>query len=126
MKETSKEYLNSRLDLMWKNGCIDKESVPFIKTAINRPLWASWRFFFRRAVFEIKPRMFLLGFVFLKYRCRGRAMSFLYKYFPGLIIFPYFAAAWNEQSENDEKNAAKTDSLDSLQFFGLFDKTVNS
>ena len=114
------EQLNNRLDYLWKNGHIEKRYVPFIKTAVNRPLWASWHFFFRKSFADKNPKMILLGFMFLGYRYRGHAYSFLYKYFPGLIAFPYFEAIW------DENESDKTASIDPGYFVRFFDRAVNS
>ena len=110
------EQLNDNLDDLWKNGRIEKKYVPFIKTAVNRPLWASWHFFFRGSISGADPKMILLGFKFLGYRYRGYALSFLYKYFPGLIVFPYFEAIWDENASD------KMDQIDPIYFVRLFDK----
>ena len=120
-----KQNLCGRLDYMWRNGYIDKQSVPFIKTAINRPAWAAWNFFFRRAFTEADFQHIKSGFSFLKYRYRGQALSFLHEYFPGLGMIEYFAAAWHEQEKSMEKDKTRIEMSDQLRFSKLLDKTVN-
>ena len=118
MKPIDAQHFNDRLEYLWKNGHIEKRCVPFIKTAVNRPLWSAWRFFFRPAFLEVKPRNIPLGLIFLGCQYRGSVLMFLSRYFPGLVVFPYFESLLNEGNEND------TAAMD--QIVRLFDKAVNS
>lgn len=120
MKILNLEGLNDRLDYMWKNGYIEKRYVPFIKTSIHRPMWSTWNFFFKKAFISRKPEMLLLGGRFLWFLYRGNVFAFLYKFFPGLIIFPYFEAAW------DENESSEMNQINPVYFVRLFDKAVNS
>ncbi len=112
-----KDHLSKRLDFLWKNGYIDKKSVPFIKTAINRPLWAAWNFFFRPAIASADFKSAKLGFSFLKFRYKEDIMAFLNEYFPGLIMFPYFNAAWSVQDEKGADNAAPSMAMEDQSQF---------
>jgi hypothetical protein len=115
------QILNDHLNSMWKDGRIDKESVPFLRTAINRPLRAFWHYFVLRAMSRKSPRIFFAGFGFLKHRYRDEAMLFLKKYFPGLIVFNYFADAWSEESDKPAMNCCTPP--DNVR---PFNRTVNS
>ena len=89
-----KERMHERLDKMWRSGSIEKQDVPFIRTAINRPLWTAWHLFIFPAAAKRDPRALAQGMEFLACRFRGSVLIFLHRYFPGLIMFPYFENIW--------------------------------
>ena len=93
-----KQSLNQRLDMMWRNGQMEKEYVPFIKSAINRPLWSFWNIFARHALAQRRPRVLGMGVIFLWFRYQDAFSAFLYKYFPGLVMFSYFEKRWYADS----------------------------
>jgi hypothetical protein len=115
------DILNSQLNVMWKNGTIDKASIPFIKTAINRPLWAFWHIFTLRALAHKDAKILVAGFGFLKYRYRDDVLMFLKKYFPGLIVFNFFEEAWSNGN-----NSSTVDYFTPPDNVRPFDKTASS
>lgn len=89
-----KQSMNQRLDMMWRSGHMEKEYVPFIKTAINRPFWTFRHVFVLQALAQRKPGILGMGLLFLWFRYQDATSAFLYKYFPGLVMFPYFEKLW--------------------------------